>query len=155
MKNRQKKLVVKQQLLETCKQMQNKTIDTAREAMNQAQSSANEEKGTAEEKFESFRAQLQIDRDMYAKQLQEAISASHILEKLQIDIVYEEVVLGSVVVTSQQNFFICISIGEIKIDKKKYYAISPLTPLYKAMAGKKKGDSFTFRDKSFLIEDVF
>lgn len=148
-------LELKKKLFEACLAKQKSLIDNSNEAMLQAQESANEEKGAMGEKFESFREQCQIDRDMYAKQLQEAISGFATLKHINVEKEYDKVTVGAIVVTDTQSYFIAVSIGSLKIDNKNFFVISPQSPLYLAMAGHKKNESFTFRDKTHKILDVF
>ena len=148
-------LETKKQLLAECFSIQSRLVETAKEAMLQAQESANEEQGSIEDNSESFKSQLQLDRDMYARQVEEAINSFNQLRKIDVTKEGGTIALGSVVVTDTQNFFISISLGEITVDGKKYFAISTSTPLYKEMAGKKKGDVFKFRDKKYRIVKVY
>ena len=151
----QEKEALKKKLLEYCLQAQNTRINTAREAMEEIQESANEEEGGTEEKFEGFRSQLQIDRDMFAKQYSDAVEGLNTLRKIQLDRVIDTPSLGAVIVTTGQNLFVSINIGQIKLNNKIWFGISTESPLYKAMLGKKEGESFIFRDKSFQILELF
>ena len=158
MKRSLTRIDLKKQLKSYCLEMQQKQAETLKLAIQQVQESANAEKGTMEDRFESFREQCQIDRDMYAKQLQETNQGIVLLQKMEVGREYDSVMLGSVVVTDSQRFFVAISIGEIKLQGKKgpsYFAISMSSPLFKAIAGKKQGDSFFFRDKTHQIVEVF
>jgi transcription elongation GreA/GreB family factor len=146
---------LKKQLLEECLKIQNQLVKNAKDAMELAQESANEEKGKMGDKFESFREQCQIDRDMFAKQYQEAMALLNILHKINVDKENEMILPGSVVVTDVQNIFVAVSIGNIKMSGKDFFAVSTLSPIYKAMTGKRKGDSFSFRDKIYKITDTF
>jgi hypothetical protein len=146
---------LKRKLRAACLQMQQQLVDTAKAAVIQAQESANEEKGSMGDKFESFREQCQIDRDMYAKQLHEITSGLQMLLKVDISREYDSVILGSVVVTDSQRMFVSIGLGEVKMDNQSYFAISTSSPLFKAMAGKKQGETFTLRDRTFRILEVY
>jgi hypothetical protein len=148
-------LEMKKQLLAECFSIQSRLVETAKDAMQHAQDSANEEQGSIEDNSESFKSQLQIDRDMYARQVEEAINSFNQLRKIDITKESRTIALGSVVVTDSQNFFISISLGEIVVDGKKFFAISTSTPLYKEMAGKKKGEVFKFRDRKYRVERVY
>ena len=57
--------------------------------------------------------------------------------------------------TDFQNYFISVSLGEIVLDKEKFITISTSTPLFQALSGKIKGDTFKFRDQIYTITDVF
>ena len=149
------KNTIKAELLKTCLAIQQKKADTALEAMKQAQESANGEKGTMGDKFESFREQMQIDRDMYARQYEEASEIMATLKKIDAGKTGNLVALGSVALTSFQNLFISASLGQVKAGADNFVAVSLSSPIYKAIAGKKKGDSFSFRDKNYKIADVF
>jgi hypothetical protein len=48
-----------------------------------------------------------------------------------------------------------VSLGEITVEGQKYFAISAMSPLFKAMVDKNEGQEFAFRDKQFVIESIF
>jgi hypothetical protein len=148
-------LELKKKIYNECLKKQKSLVDNSNEAMLQAQASANEEQGAMGEKFESFREQCQIDRDLYAKQLQEAMTGFATLKQIQVEKEYDRVTVGSVVLTDTQSFFIAVSVGTIKIKDKIFFVISPQSPLYQAMAGCKKNETFSFRDKVHTVKDVF
>ncbi|WP_083470363.1 hypothetical protein [Rufibacter tibetensis] len=147
-------LEIKHRLLEECLRQQSDFVENARMAMEEAQASANESQGAIEDKFESFREACHIQRDMFAKQLDEAIGKLSILKRIVRNKVNEDVSLGSVVRTDAQNYFISVSLGEINVDGEKFFAISAASPVFQAMAGKTKGEFFTFREKKINILDV-
>src|SRR5688500_5623569 len=122
------KLELKQQLLEECMRLQRMQIQNAKSAMEEAQESANQQQGSMEDKFESFREACQIQRDMFAKQLDEGMTALSVLKRVVIHKQNNDVTLGSGVSTNEQKFFISISLGEIQVDGDKYFAISTMSP---------------------------
>jgi hypothetical protein len=153
--NDDKLLAIKKEVLNKCLEFQTSFINTAKKAMDEAQESANEEKGSNEEKFDSFRETMQIARDMHARQLAEGIDGLALLKRIAIAPLVDQVKLGSIVCTNLQNYFISASLGEIEHAGKSYMAISTMTPLYQALAGKQKGDKFSFRNTEYKILDVF
>jgi len=148
-------LEMKRRLLQECISKLNVQMKAAKDAMDDAQESANEHQGAMEDKFESFREACQIQRDMYARQLDELITTMSVLKRINATKTNHDVSLGAVVQTELQNYFIGTSLGEIKIEGESYYAISGMSPLFKAMAGKSAGENFIFRDKSFKILEIF
>ena len=148
-------LELKKKLLQECTRILNEQISAAKAAMDDAQESANEHQGAIEDKFESFREACHIQRDMYARQLDELISTMAVLKRINATKMSNEVAFGSVVQTELQNYFIGVSLGEIKMDGVSYYAISGMSPVFKAMAGKTAGESFNFREKDYKIEQIF
>lgn len=147
-------LETKKRLLQESIRILTKQIQAAKDAMDEAQESANEHQGAMEDKFESFRENCQIQRDMYARQLDELISTMGLLRRINATKMNNEIALGAVVHTDLQNYFIGVSLGEIKLDGETYYAISAMSPIGKSLAGKKAGESFTFRDKEHKILQV-
>ena len=151
----QKKTELKRQLLQECLRIQNQQISAAKIAMDEAQESANEHHGAIEDKFESFREACQIQRDMFARQLDEAMSVYHILKRINSTKENGEIMLGTVVETDNQDFFVSASLGAIQVANKTYFAISAMSPLFKAMAGKNIGESFALRDKQYKIKNIY
>ena len=146
---------IKQQLLRECTRLQQDQVNNAKNAMDEAQESANEQQGSMEDKFESFREACQIQRDMFARQMAEFVNGLTILKRIVVTKAIKEPILGAVVITDSQKYFISLSLGEIKIGNESYFAISPVSPICKAMAGKKEGDTFLFRDKKHKIVSIF
>lgn len=68
---------------------------------------------------------------------------------------YEEVRLGSLVATDKGLFYISVSIERFEVDGMSFVGISPKSPLYGAMAGKKKGESFTLGTEKYQILDTY
>lgn len=151
-----KKTDLKKRLLDTCLELLNQRIDVARKAMEDAQEAANsEEKSTAGDKYDTSRAMSQNLRDMNAKQLQEALKDLGLLQQINPLLTFQEVRPGSIVLTNSENYFISISSGKINIDGITYFAVSPSSPIVQAMLNKKTGDSFSFRDQTNHISEVF
>ncbi|NEM97829.1 hypothetical protein [Pontibacter burrus] len=148
-------LELKKRLLQECTKLLNTQIQAAKDAMDDAQESANEHQGAIEDKFESFREACQIQRDMYARQLDELITTMSVLKRINATKENKEVAFGAVVHTNLQNYFIGVSLGQLEMEGETYYAISGMSPVFKAMAGKAAGDTFEFRGQEYKIEQVF
>jgi hypothetical protein len=145
---------IKKKLLEACEKIQKERIDSLRSAMDEAQQMANEY-GPPKDRYDSFRMQQLNKKDMFGKQLQKANSEFIALEKIAGLKNIKSVDFGAVVITAEQKLFISISLGKVEMDKEVYFAVSPNVPLYEAMKGKKKNESFVFRGKTSKILDVF
>ncbi|MCS7004048.1 MAG: GreA/GreB family elongation factor [Cytophagales bacterium] len=155
MRSEQELIEIKRKLLDTCKEIQKSLVMNAKEAMETAQESANQEEAATEEKFESFRAQCQADRDMFARQYSEHLATLSVLSSIPYEKVWKTVQPGSVVITDKQKMFVSVSLGKIKTPDGEYFAISPNSPIYAAMQGKKAGDKFSFRNVTHEIKEVF
>jgi transcription elongation GreA/GreB family factor len=108
-----------------------------------------------EEGFVSYREQLQHARDMFTMQLQNTLNDLETLQQVPAHSLTPTIENGAVVITDKQNFFIAVSIGKVTAEEKTYFTISTSAPIFQAMVGLKKGDSFNFRDRSYKISDVF
>lgn len=149
-------LTLKQHLLTECLRIQKEVVATAKAAMQDAQDSAMEyDDGAEDNMVDSYREEMQNKRDMFARQLEQALDELSMLNKVRPDHAEETAGFGAVVVTEAQTIFVCISLGTIKVDGKTFVAMSPNAPLFKAIAGKKAGESFTFRDKTIKILEIF
>ena len=113
-----------------------------------------ETKSSAGDKHETGRAMLQLEREKAGNQLAEIQNIKEILSKVDTNKVFQIVGLGSVVFTTQSNYFISISAGEINANQSSYYAISPSTPIGQILLTKKVGDVIVFRDQEFKIIKV-
>ena len=118
------------------------------QSMNNAQAAANEEgKSSAGDKYETGRAMMQIERDKAAQQLEEALKLKKVLDGLDALIISKAVRLGSVVKTTNYNFYLSISAGKFLIGKEEYIAVSPISPIGKLLLNLKEGDQFVFNKK--------
>lgn len=145
---------IRKRLVSQCRETQTKTVESAREAMSEAQQALNEY-GPNKDRYDSFRDQLIGRRDMFGGQYRKALAELNVLEKIDPEDRREQVEFGAVVMTDVSSYFIAISAGKIELDGQVYYAISPGVPLCKAMSGLKKGESFEFNGKKQSIRDLF
>ena len=149
------KLQVKEELLQECLKTQDELVATLKTAIKNVQDAANEERGGSEENFDSFREQCQHDRDMYARQLDQATSGLQILKKIDAKTKADQAKLGSVVVTDKLTVFLAWNMGKINLGKNTCFAISTQAPLFNAIAGKKKGETFSFRGETHKVLEVY
>ncbi|MHA7844044.1 MAG: 3-oxoacyl-ACP synthase [Winogradskyella sp.] len=113
-----------------------------------------ETKSSAGDKHETGRAMVQLEREKAGKQLAELQKSMGLLQKIEYSSRYKSVALGSIVYTSEHNYFISISEGELKLGDNVFYAISPQSPIAKLLLGKTEGDAIIFRNSNFVISKV-
>jgi len=148
-------LKVKQKLYDACFQFIENRLITVQKTINEIQESlTSETKSSAGDKHETGRAMLQLEREKAGNQLAEIIKVKEAFSKIDVSKTNKTVGLGSVVYTSQNNYFIAISAGQITIDKDHFYAISPNTPIGKLLVGKNASDVFSFIDIKIQIKEV-
>ncbi len=146
---------LKRKLYNTCIEFVNKREQTVTTIISSNQKAlTSETKSSAGDKHETGRAMLQLEMEKASQQLEGIYTMKTILTKVNLDDNSEFIKLGSLIITNQANYFLAISVGEIIIDIKQYYAISPSSPIGKLLLGKKAGNTFTFRGKSIVIDKV-
>ena len=124
------------------------TIDEIQESL------TSETKSSAGDKHETGRAMLQLEREKAGQQLAEIQKLNQLLSKIDVSKSTSVIGLGSVVFTTQANYYIAISAGEFKLQDQSFYAISANTPVGKLLLGKKAGDCIEFRDQTFEIDNA-
>ena len=152
-------LELKQQLITHLISLLDDRMAVAGKAMEAAQESANDQsKSSAGDKYETSRSMGQLDRNMHARQYEQARQERTILERLQAAAnesgTLGRVALGSLVKTTAGFFFIAVSAGVVALEGEKVIAISAATPIGKALLGKEVKQTFLFQGKNRKIEEI-
>ena len=144
---------IKEQLHVLCLAYIEERIKGANQAIQFAQSSANEEtKSSAGDKYETGRAMAQLEIEKNSTQLAEAKKLKQILLQLDPTKTNDTIQAGSLVVTDQGRFYISIPAGQFTIEEATYFAVSPSSPIAQKLLGLKTGDHFSFNKKEFVVE---
>ena len=93
--------------------------------------------------------------DMLTRQLNFAVEEMTKLKSINTDTTHENVHLGSVVQTEQRKFFVSVSLELFEAEGVQYFGISTKSPIFQAMAGKKKGEEFHYNETHYLIKDLY
>ena len=143
---------IKQDLYNQCLSFVHNRLQTIQNTISEIQESlTSETKSSAGDKHETGRAMLHIEREKAGQQLAEIQKINQILTKVDVSETSEIVVLGSIVFTTQANYFVAVSAGEISTSSDKFYAISAITPIAQLLLGKTVDDTIQFRDQKFKI----
>ena len=143
---------IKQDLYNQCLSFVDNRLQTIKNTISEIQESlTSETKSSAGDKHETGRAMLHIEREKAGQQLAEIQKINQALTKVDVSETSEIVALGSVVFTTQANYFVAVSAGEISVASDKFYAISAITPIAQLLLGRKSGDDIQFRDQVFKI----
>ncbi|WP_033960249.1 3-oxoacyl-ACP synthase [Psychroserpens jangbogonensis] len=146
---------LKQELYIQCQAFVDTRLQTIQKTIDEIQESlTSETKSSAGDKHETGRAMLQIEREKAGHQLAEIQKLNQLLSKIDVSKSSQTIALGSVIFTSQANYFIALSAGEIKAENQSFYAISANTPIASLLMGKQKDDQIKFRDQEFKITEV-
>lgn len=145
-------LQLKSVLNQKCIDFVEQRLQTVQNSITEIQESlTSETKSSAGDKHETGRAMLQLERENAGRQLSEIEKLKESLSRIDIHSTSNTIGLGSVILTSQTNYFMAISAGKLQVDTKEYFAISAETPIGQLLFGKTVGDVIRFRDASFKI----
>lgn len=149
---------LKENMLAACIAKQQSLIDDFRERIK----SLTEAEGLGnEESYDDSELSIQSSRVSEINTLNQLLEFANqemeLLENLRIthNLIHDRAVVGAVVVTDHKTFYLSASIENFIVDGKAYFGISAHSPLFQAMSGKSKGDSFSFKGKHYKIIDIF
>lgn len=136
-----------------CIEHQQGVVNELKQSLLELQESAAAEKSN--EESDSSKEQMQYEADRYARQLDQARQALQVLQSFDPAGTYVLAKAGSVVETDKLNLIIGASIGKVQVSGQTFVTISPESPLFEAIAGKKKGEAFSFRDQGYSVVDIY
>lgn len=117
------------------------------------------ERGVNESQFDLTQAGLNEEMEDHIEQLSSQLKFAQdemtVLKKIDANASTPLAHFGSIVETDKLTFFISVSLEKLVVGDRVVYGISRMAPIYKAMEGKKPGDSFEFNDNKYLIKDVY
>ncbi len=146
---------IKKQLYNQCLESIENRLSTVKNLIHEIEVSlTSKTKSSAGDKHETGRAMLQLEREKAGHQLAEIQYVKEALFKIETDTSSKIVCLGSVVYTTQANYYISISAGILNIGSESFYAISPSTPIGKLLLSKTEGDNIVFRTQQFKIKKI-
>ncbi|MBR1784233.1 MAG: hypothetical protein IJ760_02205 [Bacteroidales bacterium] len=138
----------------SCIQQQEQIANIARQEMDSAQQQSNDY-GANVDRYDSYRTKMMRSRDMYARQLSNAMASVRCLQDLLRMKSPTMVEHGACVVTDRQRFLLSVGAGKFMVGNEVWFAISAQTPIYMALKGKKAGDSLVFNGQQQTITAIF
>ncbi len=147
---------LKQRLFKLCVEYTENRLQTIQNTIAEIQESLlSETKSSAGDKHETGRAMLQLEREKAGQQIAEVQKLKETLSKIDITNSSKNICLGSLVYTTQANYFISISAGKLTIENTDFFAISPNTPIGQLLLSKQVGDEVIFRNQPIKNESIF
>lgn len=149
------KFKTKEVLYKACEADTEKRINTIEKNLKSIEEARNNEtKSSAGDKYETGRAMLQIEEANSKTQLSQALRVRHQLRKIEWRKESRIVELGSLVTTSNGNYYISIGLGKITLDNHHYYCVSAISPIGQKIMNKAAGDEIEFNGSRITIEEV-
>lgn len=147
--------MIKEQLFSKIIALLDVRIESARQAIQSAKESRdNETKSSVGDKYETSRTLMQLEVEKNRVQLTKTEMLKTELLKINLSKKFEAVEFGSLVITSQNNYFISSAIGKIEVGKESYYCISLASPIGKQLHTKRAGGRFLFQGKEIRITEI-
>lgn len=140
---------------EKCLSIVREKLTNAKSAVDDAQSSANEEtKSTAGDKHDTSKAMAQLEVETAQKVLVEVEKTLELLKRIEYKSVKNVVESGALVTTADGRYYFSVGLGKIVVDDSPTFALSILSPLGNTLKGLKKGDTVEFNGKKIEILHV-
>ncbi len=145
---------IKQELLHACLEYANKRISNYKNELETIKESIESNDKTGDDHDDSGNGKLFNDLEKNSQHLSDANKMLDGLKSISPNTVSDKVILGSVVKTTNNNFFIAASAGKIEIADGGYFAISHHSPIGMLLMGKEKGDTIEFNNNKFTVTEV-
>ncbi len=146
---------IKEALIEECNNFIEDRLDTINKIISSNKNALlSETKSSAGDKHETARALLQLEIEKASMQLPSVKKMKETLDRINLQTKHDIIHLGSLIYTNQRNYFLAISVGNLSIDKKEYFVISPSSPIGSLLLGKINGDFVPFNDFNIEILEV-
>ncbi len=146
---------IKSKLHQACLDRINQQIKTIQSVLDSVVTARNEEtKSSAGDKYETSRAMLQIEEDKNKQQLARAMVEHKRLLSLDLSTTSESIKMGSLIRSTQGDYFIAVGLGKVEIDGQRYYCISPQSPIGMLLIGKQSSEEINFNGQTITILQV-
>lgn len=143
---------IKKNLFRQCHELLQLRLERLNTKISDLQESlSSETKSSAGDKHETGRAMIHLEREKLGYQLAEIEQDLKILERINPLDQHLKVGLGSVVFTTQFNYFIAVSCGQINSRGTDFYAVSLNAPIARCFMSKEQKDCVTFRSQKITI----
>lgn len=143
---------VKKRLHGLCLEVVEERIREAQKAMEALQAAANQEtKSSAGDKYETGRAMMQQEQDKMARQLMESLKLKKVLDQLNPAKECSTVQQGSLIFSSNGNFYLSAGIGKLVLEGQEFMAISTASPLARHLEGMEAGQESSFNGRKYRI----
>ncbi|HNS11457.1 MAG TPA: 3-oxoacyl-ACP synthase [Bacteroidia bacterium] len=150
-----KNIQLKIALKNACLNILDERMRNASMAMLSAQEAANSEgKSSAGDKYETSRAMGQQDRDMNARQLEQARKDIAFIQSLNVENENSRIGPGALVYTKDAIYFLAAGLGSVTIDSKQIHLVSPVAPLAKLLLDKIPGDKISLNGREIEILEI-
>ncbi len=145
---------IKSDILQACYDYANKRIVNYKNEIDTIKESIESNDKAGDDEDASGNGKLFNDLEKNSQHLTDAHKMLDSLKAINPKIVSDTVMLGSLVKTNTNNFFISVSAGKIELENMSVFAISLSSPIGLLLKNKTKGDQIEFNGNAFVITEV-
>ncbi|MFD0794612.1 3-oxoacyl-ACP synthase [Mucilaginibacter litoreus] len=146
---------LKQKLHQLCVAYVQSRIAAAGQAITEAQQAQlDDTKSSAGDKYETGREMAQQEKNRHTAQLNESNKLLIALNQIPVNGTSKTAENGSIIYTSNGNFYLSVSAGSITIRGESFFAVSPSSPIGVKLKGRQAGDEFILNGKNYRIISV-
>jgi transcription elongation GreA/GreB family factor len=123
-------------------------IEDARNASN------NDTKSSMGDKYETTREMMQIEINKLQLQLKDAQQMLLAFKTLDAEKRLDVVAVGAWVETDRATFYLAAAVGKVTFYSQTIMVVSPVSPIGKAMLGKRRGDTIAMGGVVYTVREV-
>lgn len=146
---------IKVSLLNTLMEMLDSKIVTLKQDIASIKDSRDSDtKSSVGDKYESSRVLIQMELDKAEAQLDKTLFLKKELSHIDLQKQFTRVEVGSLVITSQGNYFISAALSKIELNNEIFQPISMGSPIGQALQNKKVNDTIQFQGNDIKIVNI-
>lgn len=146
---------LKEELYQQCLEHVNERLQTITQTIQSNQKAlTSETKSSAGDKHETGRAMLQLEMEKAGQQLQSIQQMKDTLARIDLSKKSGVAVLGSIIETNLGTYFLSVSVGQVQVESKTFFAISTSSPIGKLLLGKREGEELVWNGKKIQINKI-
>ncbi len=115
----------------------------------------NETKSSAGDKYETGRAMIQNQEELYKTQRAQTQEILQVLLKIDPEKSCTQVEPGALVILPTGFYYLSAGMGKMVSDGVGFFALSMGSPLGQSMKYKRAGEAFTFNNSKIIILNIF
>ncbi len=139
-----------------CLHIVGKRLDAINENLKSLQESkSNETKSSAGDRYETGRAMIQNQEELYKRQQVQTRNILDNLLNINPEKTCQKVENGALVLLPMGMVYIGAGMGKLEVDGHSFFALSLASPLGQAIRWKQPGDTYSFQEKSQTVLNVY
>lgn len=146
---------IKERLVYKLNEILDNRISESKVAIEAARESRDSEtKSSMGDKYETGREMIQMEMGKYQDQMVKVLNLKKALAQVNTRRQYSKVEFGSLVATSNGNYFISVGLGLVEVEGEKYFSISLASPIGNLLEGEIVGAKPKFQGREIEVLEI-